>query len=1157
MNIMRRIGCTAVCLLAVMELAPPGRAAADETDPDLREIEPYFMLVIDTSGSMELRTDCACTSTYCEDCLPRCQTSPGGGLPPISVKNRWAVTLEALTGTFQDFKCTRVQRTGTHGATYDIDYYLPYHQPWACPPVNGQPVVACGYSGDSSPQKANGILDLYGGRVRFGLMTFDGIATYVGANEEVSKDSYNDVLAQGVQGLWSYGRDTIYRYPGCSSTFKMNTGVRSAIAQEGGLISLNSSGTPESIADEIQASLLRTRPYGGTPIAGALDDLSVHLQQDITADPFGTCRQKYALLLTDGRPDADSRPKCACKELGNCPAGGEDSYCPYPEARTLADKLVNGDGATPAQLERLFVVGMAVEDDGVRLSLDELARYGCRKGTPSACSALYATDFESLMDGLGGAIDQTLNGVSRSVPAYALSRTGADDVAQYMISTGFRKPTKPGEPWFGVMERKRYTCTNTKLVEQPLAAGKGDLFHEALKDQNDGPTRHLYTADLKQGVANYDVALDSEACQPSPCGMVELKDLAPSRFGAGFDETQVEPILDWMTGAVGSPRDAGQALGDIYHGSPIVLSTPTFDTADEAFNLFRREPIVARRPVTVLVNSNDGILHAFSVENYKDTIGKQYEYSAGQEIWGFVPPLLINDLKSNLDGHRTWLDGTPVIKDVYFNRTPGGVGIQTGGDKYHTVLITGMRGGGNAYVALDITDIHEPKFLWQFTDENMGYTYGQAAIGQAIWKLENGQYKHGAVAILPGGRGKLDNAECWDGTRPSMRLDGNPSSSDHSYSLHVKPDASEHHVHRESVRCWDTGLKDGRSLYFVDVETGKVIKTLRDVVAGSEPFPSPMVGTPAMYQTEIGTTASRAFMVDADGWVWRIDLSATDPKPNEPLAGWTALPFHDMFHGGAPSEGEYSYEAPVLSVDPDGHVVVIVGTGDTDDFVKLTVENRVASLTEVVETPSSNLVPKSYKARLNWEMMVSDPASGTSTDLVPSELVTGSMALYQGTLFLGSFITKKPGGNACDLGRGRLHAVDYIAHDPGHEHRDHTPFSYGPKVVDAGKISVGGQNILNVMPDQAPENFMVMGLSIVQRPTCATVFTDETGTDLWGQQTAVIREVQEPSIYLVSQASGDNSNVANRSQSQLGTMELKLNRKPSYTRITSWATSVD
>jgi type IV pilus assembly protein PilY1 len=1173
---MRRIGCIAVCLLAMAELARPGRVAADETEPDLREVEPYFMLVIDTSGSMELRTDCACTSTYCEDCLPKCQQPLGSGLPAISQKNRWAVTLEALTGTFEDFKCTTLQRTPTNGATYDVDYYLPYHQPWNCP--SALPGTPCTYDSVSNRQKPNGILDLYGGRVRFGLMTFDGIATYVGANEEVPKGSYNTTLAQGVQGLWSYGRDPEYAYPGCKSTFKMNTGVRSAAATEGGLISLNSCPAPPetgpappcppscsggcpstaaSIADDIQASLLRTRPYGGTPIAGALDDLLFHLQTDVSSDPFGTCRKRYALLLTDGRPDADSRPECACNEPPNavgCPADGTHPQCPYPQAWQLADKLVGNDSAVQAQLERLFVVGMAVEDKSVQVLLDELAKHGCPGGLASNCNALFAADFESLMNDLGSAIDQTLNGVSRSVPAFAPSRTGQGDVAQYMISTGFRKPTKPGEPWYGLLERKRYTCVRDELVEQRLSAGEGDLFHQTLEAQKDGADRYLVTAALKASVADYDAALDSSACDSSPCATAELKDLDPPRFGAGYDEARVQPILDWMTGASGSPRDGGQALGDIYHSSPVVLSAPIFDTVDEGFNLFRREPIVARRPVTVFVNSNDGILHAFSVEDYKETIGKLYEYSAGQEMWGFVPPLLINDLKSNLDNHQTWLDGTPLIKDVYFDRSPGRVGSQSGGDKYHTVLITGMRGGGKAYIALDITNVHEPKFLWQFTDSNMGYTYGQAAIGQATWKQANGTIKHGAVALLPGGKGSLDTGECGGGGRASMRLDGNPTGSARSYSLYVNG-GTVNHDHRTDVRCWDTGSGDGRSLYIVDVETGALIKKIRNVVAGTQPFPSPMVGTPAMYQTDIGTVASRAFMVDADGWVWRIDLSAIDPKPGEPLGGWTALPFHDMFYGADYNEGEYSYEAPVLSVDPEGHVVVLVGTGDTDDFVKPTIKNRVASLTEIVPTLSSTLTPLSYKARLNWEMTV--PADDESTiGLRKSELVTGSMALYQGTLFFGTFISLNT-SNSCDLGKGRLHAVDYVAHDESVKNDIAVPNSYGPKLVDVGKISVDGTNVLNVLPRDALKNFMAMGLSVVQRPTCASVLTDESGTDLWGQNRAVIKQVQEPSIYLVSQASGTDSHVARRSGSQLGTMELKLNRKPSYTRITSWAGSVD
>ena len=60
------------------------------------------------------------------------------------------------------------------------------------------------------------------------------------------------------------------------------------------------------ISDTIQRALLKTRPYGGTPIAASLDDLYYHLKHDVS-DQFGSCRNRFALLMTDGYPDDDYR----------------------------------------------------------------------------------------------------------------------------------------------------------------------------------------------------------------------------------------------------------------------------------------------------------------------------------------------------------------------------------------------------------------------------------------------------------------------------------------------------------------------------------------------------------------------------------------------------------------------------------------------------------------------------------------------------------------------------------------------------------------------------------------------------------------------------------------------------------------------------------
>ena len=156
------------------------------------------------------------------------------------------------------------------------------------------------------------------------------------------------------------------------------------------------------------------------------------------------------------------------------------------------------------------------------------------------------------------------------------------------------------------------------------------------------------------------------------------------------------------------------------------------------------------------------------------------------------------------------------------------------------------------------------------------------------------------------------------------------------------------------------------------------------------------------------------------------------------MAGWTVRPFHDLFWDRGPAGGELTYEQPMLSVDTDGRLVVIVGTGDNNNFVKPTIENRVVSLTEVLDTNVTNPGrPEDFKASLNWEMRVK-PTNG----LVASELVTGSMGLYNGALFFATFIAIT-GSNACDMGKGRIHAVDYVLHDAT-DTNGTNPQTYGP-----------------------------------------------------------------------------------------------------------------
>ena len=1194
-GLIERIGWSALGVL-VMWGALGAADVHAQAPPDMREIYPYLMLVIDSSGSMERLPACTCTTPGCEECLPDCDAVNVAGEPPKAKKNRWAVTLEALTGKFNDFQCVPLPRTDSTQYSFDYGYYLPYHQPWHCT----DPTKKCDWTPTGVDQQRNGILDEYKGRVNFGLMTFDGWDTWVGAPPLVpANPDFNPngiPMSEGESGLWSYGGPKSFHYPNCTTDYMMDTGARSPDADQGYLVSMHSCKSPtfdnpldtcktwchgscwtddpsdviETLNENIQEALLTTRPYGGTPIAASLDDLYYHFATDPN-DRFKACRRRFALLMTDGYPDDDYRTfGCDCKEVGDCPAGLtqgqiDQMHCPYPLPEDAAKKLVQGTGSEPPRIEQLFVVGLAVDDTAVLNRLDAIAVQGCTKADRCVVdghSALFADDLPTLVSTMSSIIQGFLHPISRSVPVFA--GANASGVEQYQISTGFDMNIEDGAPRTGVIERRRFGCDATgELTESPIDGE--DLIHETINTQAT-TTLNLLTAVPQAGFDQNRWVFGRTTGTPcgtpatgdlSGCKLVSLKDSTISNTRLGLvatDDAKRLEIMDWMYGENNSVR-VGRQLGDIYHSSPVIMAAPKYDAADEAFNVFRAQPIVKDRPLTMFVGTNDGMLRAIAVEAFHPTSSPAYDddFDAGEQMWGFVPPMLLQRLQDNLTDHRITMDGTPVVKDVYFKRSLIAKASANASD-YHTVLISGMRGGGNGYIALDVTDPTDPKFLWQFTDPLMGRTYAQPAIAQATWRTPSGSLKNGAVAILSGGVGQVGNSgvanDCVNGTNPQMLL-GSTRWSGFPDIGSTTP--ARDLLYRTDFRCWES---QGRALYFIDVETGELIKRIaRDASNTRFLFPVPLVSTPVIFQNEIGTAASRAFVVDAAGVIWRIDLGTTEPQPNDGMKGWTARPFHDIFWDSDEFGGEVSYETPVMSVDELGRVVVIVGTGDTDNFLKTSVRNKVVSVTEVIDKGITALEPAdSWAAALNWEK-VQKPGS-----FEVSELVTGSMGLFAGQLYFGSFIGVS--GADCDYGRGRVHAVDYVKRDINDRNPviGSNPPTYGPVVLQNVAVGSDSTSLINVTEADAEPNLMIMGLGITQRPTCD--LDNPNLNDPWGQKNVVdVSSDSEPALFLVAQGSGDSGTNSvlrdNAGAGRLLNVQLEINRPKTKGRVLSWATSVD
>ncbi len=206
-------------------------------------------------------------------------------------------------------------------------------------------------------------------------------------------------------------------------------------------------------------------------------------------------------------------------------------------------------------------------------------------------------------------------------------------------------------------------------------------------------------------------------------------------------------------------------LGDIIHSTAAIVGAPSgrydLNYSDETYRAFHNQ--YANRRQVAYVGSNDGMLHAFnagffnSAENRYSTTptGEAGGLPLGDELWGYVP--------YNLLPHLKWLT-QPDYSHVYFVDSQVqsfDVNIFSPDDDHPygwgTIIVVGMRFGGgdypvtvadgdhrilrSAYAIFDVTNPEkEPRLLAEITDENLGFTVGQADIVKFRAPSEGGSF---------------------------------------------------------------------------------------------------------------------------------------------------------------------------------------------------------------------------------------------------------------------------------------------------------------------------------------------------------------------------------------------------------------------------------
>jgi type IV pilus assembly protein PilY1 len=313
------------------------------------------------------------------------------------------------------------------------------------------------------------------------------------------------------------------------------------------------------------------------------------------------------------------------------------------------------------------------------------------------------------------------------------------------------------------------------------------------------------------------------------------------------------------TAAVYRPRES--MLGDVINASPVYMSKPPFHYVDTGYSEFVTAH-TNRRPV-VFSAANDGMLHAFAATTSTGTGAVQ----AGTELWSFIPSAVMPELyrladTNYADRHHFFVDGTPTVGDIRVGTT------------WKTILVGGLNAGGKSYYALDVTNPLDPKVLWEFTDANMGLTYGTPI----ITKRADGTW----VVVLTSGYNNITG-------------DGNG-------------------------RLYVLNANTGRPV--TDIPNGIPTMTSGTTPAGTSTNPSGLGKLNAWIEDNTDNTSTRFYGGDMLGNLWRFDIdNLVEPK------GKAMLLATFQINATTPQPITTRPETAVVTYNEVDYPVLLVATG--------------------------------------------------------------------------------------------------------------------------------------------------------------------------------------------------------------------------------------
>ena len=765
---------------------------------------------------------------------------------------------------------------------------------------------------------------------------------------------------------------------------------------------------------DVWSSIRGLTPGGGTPTAQAISAAQGFFNTAYNSGQI--CRKNFAVLLTDGEDTA------GITGAGNTGGTlGSPNYYHWPNgtysANWTSGATYDADGysGNTGQVARnnqvvqaakalkdssraveMFTVGLGIgaNQPAFRTLRHVLRRAAQQQGITETAAqytdigngtvpedntvgtvnsvqkAFFTTDATELAEALHNIFQQITRGTFSYTAPTVLSVRAVDKNELYTAS--FEPALPPNTLWRGHLKAYNYISADNTTFRWDAA--------EVLKATSPA-NRNVYTMDNTTTPVSRRVF--DTSIPPADLGL-------PSGDTAGRNA-----VVNYVRG-VGhtSSSDNNYVLGDIFHSKPVLVGAPSRFYVDEGYSEYVTAKADRRR--VLYAGANDGTMHAFLAGDLDNTTGKYTLHDTGEELFAYLPYNLLgnvsNYLPTTASSHDYYVDSSPRVADVWWDDDSDG---NKQPSEWRTVLISGMRKGGEGYYALDVTsppksggftDANYPKVLWEFTDPSLAESWSEPVIAKVRQKSSAiAPVRDRFVAIFGGGRS-------------------------------------------------DTG-DVGRSLFVIDVKTGAVLKKFTGMVGE-------VVASPTMV-LDLQGYIRYVFVADLSGNVYKFDFrSVGDDYGASPFSAWVGYRIFQPTSGGQPAY----HRVEVATVDAVGSQrQIYFGTGDReapisnasagrfymilDDDSKTTATqgNELADFTGSIASASGGSLGSSK----GWYINLGSIASTTNDNVThQGEKVLSDPVVFFNRVYFTTF-TPNASDPCSGGGIARLYGLDWFSAGAG------------------------------------------------------------------------------------------------------------------------------